>query len=80
MFQEFREQKERELTELMAIKSDLEVRLHRVSEEDRETSGYLMGELATSLHCQLHIRVCVCMQEHVHIVCEILNEGRPKRL
>ena len=54
MFQEFREQKEREVAELIAIKGDLEVRLHRVSEEggvgdQGDSSGHLIGQLMTSL-------------------------------
>lgn len=39
MFQEFREQKEREIAGLMAIKGDLEVRLQRVSEEGEQVNG-----------------------------------------
>ena len=47
MFQEFREKKEREIVELVAIKSDLELRLQRVGDEgdQGESSGsYLVGE------------------------------------
>jgi hypothetical protein len=39
MFQEFREQKEKEIAELTAIKGDLEVRLQRVSEEGEQVDG-----------------------------------------
>ena len=45
MFQEFREQKEREIAELTAIKGDLEVRLQRVSEEGELGDLHLLGEL-----------------------------------
>lgn len=48
MFQEFREQKEREIAELTAIKGDLEVRLQRVIEEGEQGDGLLMGESYTS--------------------------------
>ena len=39
MFQEYREQKEREIAELTAIKGDLEVRLQRCAEEGEQTDG-----------------------------------------
>ena len=50
MFQAFREQKEREIAELMAIKGNLEVRLQRVNEEGEQVDGtsHFMGELATT--------------------------------
>ena len=50
MFQEFREQKEKEIAELTAIKGDLEVRLQRVSEEGEQVDGgsHINGELATA--------------------------------
>ena len=46
MFTEFREKKEREIAELVAIKSDLELRLQRVGEEGDQgdpTGGHLVG-------------------------------------
>lgn len=47
MFQEFREEKEKEIAELTAIKGDLEVRLQRVSEEGDQANGssHLAGEI-----------------------------------
>ena len=51
MFQEFREQKEKEIAELMAIKGDLEVRLQRVSDEREQVNGgsHIMGQFTISL-------------------------------
>lgn len=46
MFQEYREQKEREIAELTAIKGDLEVRLQRFGEEGEQVdgSGHFVGK------------------------------------
>ena len=49
MFSEFREKKEREIAELTAIKSDLELRLQRAGEEGDQgdvPGGYLVGKTA----------------------------------
>ena len=50
-FQEFREKKEREMAELVAIKNDLELRLQRVGEEgdQGEGGGHLVGECVHTL-------------------------------
>ena len=50
MLQEFREKKEREVAELVAIKSDLELRLQRAGEEGEQGDGsgsHLVGETCT---------------------------------
>ena len=46
MFQEYREQKEREIAELTAIKGDLEVRLQRCGEEGEQVdaSSHFVGK------------------------------------
>ena len=47
MFSEFREKKEREIAELTAIKSDLELRLGRAGEEGDQgdtSGGHLVGK------------------------------------
>ena len=51
MFQEFREQKEKEIAELMAIKGDLEVRLQRVNDEREQVNGssHIMGQFRIAL-------------------------------
>lgn len=65
MFQEFREKKEREIAELVAIKNDLELRLQMVGggeEGDQgESGGGLLGERLAPLELTLILcTVCEC--------------------
>ena len=65
MLQEFREQKEKEIAELTAIKGDLEVRLQRalqVVDEDGDLvdgGAHFMGQLCYGLHLAVQVIVYI---------------------
>ena len=69
MFQEFRDAKEKELSEVTRIRQDLEMRLQSISDSQETAIG--MGEPTTSLRGNttgVFISHSVYLQVHVHVL------------
>ena len=78
MFSEFREKREREIAELAAIKSDLELRLQRAGEEGDQgdtPGGHLVGKTAGLFLMRVKIRGRCCIHKpgytshHLSVMC-----------